>query len=74
MIARRPLDLDFASSSGIKFAQYLNVPRPIGAVLSSRLASLAELGTVLGMEDLYDLLEVIAVDTYNQSLLTKKPD
>lgn len=35
-------------------------------VISSRLATLAELGSVLGTEDLYALLEIIAVDRYNQ--------
>jgi len=35
-------------------------------VVSSRLASLAELDTVLGYEDLYDLLEIVMVDAYNQ--------
>lgn len=41
-------------------------------MISSRLATLNELQTVLGVEDLYDLLEVIAVDRYNQLLATKK--
>lgn len=43
----------------------MNIPRAIGAVVSSRLASLTELDTVLGAEDLYRLLEVIAVDDFN---------
>jgi hypothetical protein len=33
-----------------------------------------ELQTTLGTEDLYDLLEVIAVDRYNQQLATKHAD
>lgn len=41
------------------------MPRSIGTVVSSRLASLHELDTVLGIEDVYRLLEVIAVDDYN---------
>ncbi len=43
----------------------MNVPRQIAAVVSSRLASLVELDTVLGVQDLYDLLEIMAVDSYN---------
>jgi hypothetical protein len=41
------------------------VPPSIGAVISSRLASMAELDTVLGAEDLYTLLEILVVDNYN---------
>lgn len=37
----------------------------IAAVVSSRLATLHELGTVLGVRDVYDLLEIIAVDAHN---------
>jgi hypothetical protein len=40
-------------------------------VISSRYATLVELQTVLGTEDLYDLLEVISVDRYNQHLASK---
>ena len=49
----------------------MNVPRTIGAVISSKLASLVELDTVLGAEDLYDLLEIIAVDSHNNYIATK---
>ncbi len=41
------------------------MPHTIGAVISSRLATLVELETVLGVEDLYILLEVLAVDSIN---------
>lgn len=34
--------------------------------MSSRLATLVELQTVYGVGDLYDMLEVIHVDVYNQ--------
>jgi hypothetical protein len=44
----------------------VNVPRAIGAVISSRLATMHELDTVLGAEDAYRLLEIVAVDAYNQ--------
>lgn len=45
---------------------YHNVPRPLATVISSRLASLAELDTVLSVADMWDLLEVIMVDGHNQ--------
>ena len=41
------------------------MPRFIAAVVSSRLATLVELDTVLGTEDLHDLLEILAVDAFN---------
>lgn len=37
--------------------------------MSARLATLVELQTELGAEDLYDLLEVLAVDAHNQRVL-----
>ena len=41
------------------------MPYTIARALSSRMASLAELDSVLGAEDLYTILEVVAVDAYN---------
>lgn len=41
-------------------------------MISARLATLVELQTTLGVQDLYDLLEVIAVDRANQILATRK--
>lgn len=43
-------------------------------MISSRLATLVELQTELGVQDLYDLLEVIAVDRANQILATRKAE
>jgi hypothetical protein len=45
---------------------YANVPRLIGTLISSRLATLEQLQTVYGVQDAYDLLEVIAVDSHNE--------
>lgn len=39
--------------------------------MSSRLATLADLDSMLGLEDLYDLLEILAVDAHNQRLAMK---
>jgi len=38
----------------------------IGTVISRRLASLHELQTVYGTQDLYNLMDIIMVDDYNQ--------
>ena len=46
--------------------EYPNIQRGIGAVISSKMATLHELDTIYGTEDLYDMLEILAVDAYNQ--------
>ncbi|PRE83792.1 transcription elongation factor GreA [Burkholderia gladioli] len=51
---------------------YPNVPRAIGAVVSRRLATLAELQTNLGQTDLHDLLEIIAVDSHNERVAAER--
>lgn len=42
------------------------MPRLIGTLISAGMATLAELQTVYGVKDGYDLLEVLAVDTENK--------
>lgn len=51
--------------------EYLNIPRVIGALVSSRVATLRELQTVYGVEDAYNLLELVTVDGVNQYRLSK---
>jgi hypothetical protein len=53
---------------------YVNVPATIGCVVSSKMATLAELGSVYGVKDLYDLLEVVMVDAFNNKQLSKARD
>lgn len=43
-------------------------------MISSKLATLHELQTVYGVEDLYNLLEIVAVDNYNQMLASKREE
>jgi hypothetical protein len=43
-------------------------------VVSSRLATLAELQTIYGTEDLYAFLEIISVDAFNQAVANQKED
>jgi hypothetical protein len=40
-------------------------------VISARQATLRELSTVYGVADLYRLVEIIRVDTFNQRLANK---
>jgi hypothetical protein len=56
----------------VTFAQYQNVPPAIGLVISARLATIVELDTVLGAEDLYMLLEIIAVDAHNERAAARR--
>ncbi|EQA6838225.1 transcription elongation factor GreA [Salmonella enterica subsp. diarizonae serovar 65:(k):z] len=48
---------------------YVNVPRTIATVISSGKASKAELDSVLGVQDLWDLLEIIQVDAHNERVM-----
>lgn len=54
--------------------EYLNVPRTIATCVSSRLATLHELDTVYGLEDMWRLLEINTVDTHNSNLANKTKD
>lgn len=53
-------------------AEYVNVPPTIGMAVSSGKATMAELATVLTVEDLHDILEIIAVDAHNQRVLANR--
>ena len=56
---------------GAELLDYLNVPPLLGMVQSSKPEYVGPLHSVLGTEDLHDLLEIILVDAHNQRLLTK---
>jgi len=42
----------------------------IAAAITSELATMAELATVLSLEDLWDVLEVNAVNHHNEAILS----
>ena len=46
--------------------EYANLPRQIGAVISAGKASLNECQTIYSVEDVYLMLEVIAIDAHNR--------
>ena len=46
---------------------YLNLTQTIGALVSSRICTLHELQTVYGLEDAFNLLEVVNTDAFNRS-------
>ena len=53
---------------------YPNVPRLIGALVSSGKATLHELDTVYSPQDAYLLLEILMVDTHNRRVITKSSE
>jgi hypothetical protein len=57
-------DLGFEDIPGL--LEYANLPRTIGAVVSSQLATLHECQTIYSVEDVYLMLEVISIDAHNQ--------
>lgn len=68
--SRKPLDLG-ANFSSVELLSYQNVPQSIGVVVSSGKATLYELQTVYGTQDLYNFLEIIAIDLHNQRELER---
>jgi len=44
----------------------------VAAALSSDLAKMADLATVLSLEDLWDVLEVTAVNRHNEAILARE--
>ncbi|MES3389891.1 transcription elongation factor GreA [Enterobacter hormaechei] len=51
--------------------EYTNVPSTIATVISAGKATLHELDTVYGLEDLWMLIEIIQVDRHNEAVLNK---
>lgn len=47
--------------------EYQNLPPHIGAVISAKLATLYEIDTDYGVEDVYLLMEVLSVDAHNRT-------
>jgi hypothetical protein len=67
--------LDLPSSGGddiIGIREYLNISKVTGAIISSGKASFWELDNHLSIEDAFDILEVMQVDNYNQSIVARK--
>ena len=50
----------------------MNLSAVIGTLLSKRMATLHELDTVYGVQDVYDMLEVITIDDYNNALANRE--
>ena len=53
----------------VELIEYSNVTRAIATVVSAGKATYRDLGEALSIEDVYDLVEIIAIDAYNQHLI-----
>ena len=50
----------------------MNVPPSIGMAVSSGKATMADLSTTLGLEDLHDVLEIAQTDAHNARILDQR--
>ena len=50
----------------------MNISAPIATLLSKRMSTLHELDTVYGVRDVYDMLEVVTIDDYNNALANRE--
>lgn len=57
-------------TNGKRLVEYANVSPLIGAVVSTKLASLNELQTVYSFRDALDLLEISNVDNHNEKIMS----
>ena len=69
---RRDLEIDSGETDVGGLAEYKNLPASVGTVISSRMATLVECQSVLGIEDVYDIIEVLAVDAHNRRVLAER--
>lgn len=53
-------------------ADYVNVPATVGAAVSHDKSLMGPLSSTIGLEGLYDILEVIAVDAHNARIIAKR--
>lgn len=49
----------------------MNIPKSIGAVMSAGHAKLFELETIYSVEDVYLMLEINSIDSYNRIVASK---
>lgn len=69
-------DIDYGVNAGRTdgLLKYANVPPVIGTIVSAGKATLHELQTVYGVEDVYDMLEVVTVDLHNERVIRGRRD
>ena len=73
--SRRPVDArvySYGEDAGAGFAEYVNVSPRVGYLLSRDASLAGPLSTVLGLQDMYDLVEIAIVDDCNDYLARKR--
>jgi hypothetical protein len=72
---RRPLGpLRFDHGEADDLIDYPNVSPRIGLLISHDKSLIGPLSTVLSIEDMYNLIEVISVDAHNDRILRERRD
>ncbi|WP_019573359.1 hypothetical protein [Curvibacter lanceolatus] len=51
--------------------EYENLSKVVGAVVTTRLATLHELDTIYGVEDMWLLLEIAQVNSHNENMMNR---
>jgi hypothetical protein len=51
---------------------YPNVSKVLGAVISTGMASLHELQTIYSLQDVFDLLEIAAINGHNRKMMMER--
>ena len=71
--ARRHVDFGLSGGAGSdRIIEYTNIAPIFATVISARMVTLHELDTVYGLEDVFDMLEIIAIDNHNRNVLNKR--
>lgn len=65
------MDLGGATGPALNLASCPNVSPLIEAVIRSGKATLYECQTIYGLEDLYDIMEVVMVGAYNDAMIAE---
>jgi hypothetical protein len=66
------VDAGAGGGQNVRLIPYPNISSAIGAVVGQRLATLRELQTVYGAEDLHKLVEIAYVDGLNRQNAEKE--
>lgn len=70
---RRPVGaLTFDSGEGPDLKDYVNVSPRIGFLISHEKTLIGPLSTTFGLEDMYDLLEVVQIDAHNDTIMRRE--
>jgi hypothetical protein len=66
------VEVDLGGFIAVDLLDYVNVPPSIGMALSHDPSLIEPLTTTLGLEDLFDIIEVVLIDAHNKRKLQEK--